>query len=426
MTAGDNQEENSPIRSDGPFAERMRREIHDWRSEGLITSEMALILSLRYPEGEVDRRLFNLSRLSGAIAILGAILVGVGIISVLAANWQHISDVVKIGLMVVVTSSAYAMGGFLAFREGYTRTGIALILLGAILYGASIHLIAQAFNIEVNHPVLVPAWFLGVAPLAYITRSRAVLAFSLILLLASLGFRAQVWFANEPGPDAGNERFLLGVLLFMIVSAALFALGRLQARIPGLDHFARIFDVFSIVASAVGGYLLSFRVAWDEVGRFKFSIAAPEFWITAGGALAVAAAALWMGYLRRPRIDEEISRRLWEFAGVATIVGVAALSLIALLLSASWFWFAMNLIILGAIIAMLNAGTRFNRDYLVNIAFALFSITVITRYFEIGYSLLASAAGFIVTGVLLIVMGFGLERWRRRLLRDMRQKASRP
>ena len=97
-------------------------------------------------------------------------------------------------MVAVATTTAYVAGWLLAYRFESPRTGIAVILLGAIIYGASIHLIAQAFNVEVNHPLLMPAWFLGVVPIAYVTRSVAILVLSLILLLVSLGFRMQVWF----------------------------------------------------------------------------------------------------------------------------------------------------------------------------------------------------------------------------------------
>ena len=106
--------------------------------------------------------------------------------------------------------------------------------------------------------------------------------------------------------------------------------------------------------------------------------------------------------------------------------GIAITTWIALIAYASWFWIPVNVIILISIIAMLTAGFRFNRAYLVNTAFIMFGVTVMTRYFEFGFDLLDQGLAFIVTGILLLAIGFGLERLRRGMIRDMRERVSAP
>ena len=240
MSEGDAPRDGDSTDSDPQFVERIQREIEVWRSEGIISSDVAVTLASRYGDSEEDGRPFALNRLSAAIVIFGAILVGLGVIAILAANWDAISDTAKIGVMVLATTTAYVAGWLLAYRFESPRTGIAVILLGAIIYGASIHLIAQAFNVEVNHPLLMSAWFFGVVPIAYITRSAAILVLSLILLLLSLGFRMQLWFEGDFGNVDGGAVFMVVVAAYVIVWRGFVRSGAL-AREVGLLSTLRPF-----------------------------------------------------------------------------------------------------------------------------------------------------------------------------------------
>ena len=426
MSEGDAPRDGDSTDSDPQFVERIQREIEVWRSEGIISSDVAVTLASRYGDSEDVGRPFALNRLSAAIVIFGAILVGLGIIAVLAANWGALSDTAKIGVMIVATTTAYVVGWLLAYRFESPRTGIAVILLGAIIYGASIHLIAQAFNVEVNHPLLMPAWFFGVVPIAYVTRSAAILVLSLILLLLSLGFRMQLWFAGDLANADGGAVFMVIVAAYVMFGAVLFALGRLHARLGDYRHFARFFDVFGFGTAAIGTYALSFESVWGNIDRVELRDVTPEFWTTIVVALVVALLALVVAYRLRERGASDSARWLWIGLGTLVICGIAITTWVALFANLTWFWIPVNMIILIGIIAMLTAGFRVNRAYLVNTAFILFGVTVMTRYFEFGFGLFDQGLAFIVTGVLLLGIGFGLERLRRGMIRDMHERVSAP
>ena len=79
---------------------------------------------------------------------------------------------------------------------------------------------------------------------------------------------------------------------------------------------------------------------------------------------------------------------------------------------------------LAGVLAMIAAGYRWNRAYLINLAVPIFAITLFTRYFEFGLGLLGQSVAFIVAGVILLAGGFGMEYLRRRLVRRMRQAGS--
>ena len=107
---------------------------------------------------------------------MGALLVGLGIIIYVAANWDVIPIWARVTMLVALTTAINVTGWLLLARFDYPRIGVALLVAGALAYGAAIHLIAQIYHVPVNHPNLTTAWFLGVLPIGYVVRSRLMVA----------------------------------------------------------------------------------------------------------------------------------------------------------------------------------------------------------------------------------------------------------
>ena len=408
-----------------PFISRLRDEVGQWQADGLITDEQAAAILQRYaladevaPAEPADGSAIG-NRVVSVIAVMGAALIGLGIIAFIAANWSEIPTLAKLALMVVGTPVIYVAGWLLSYRFGYSRIGTAVILLGAIAFGASIHLVAQTYHVPVNRPNLVPLWFLGVIPLAYITRSQAVLGLSIILFLAAAGFRAQEWL-----PELGSEDTILLLPGLLPLGAFLFAAGRMQARFADTRHFARLCDISGLLVVAAGIYFLSFDEVWWDVGRGELSFRAltVEYWVVVAVAVvaitAMIAVAAWRAAGRHPA-------QIWWEAGAAGAMGlIAALMWLGLAFGGQWLWWLFNLVMLAGVLAMIAAGYRWNRAWLVNLAVPIFAITLFTRYFEFGLGLLGQSVAFIVAGVILLAGGFGLEYLRRRLVGRIRREGA--
>ena len=411
---------DSPDNSHAPrdvFVRRLRAEVQQWEADGIITAEQAEAIRGRY---ESDAPASSGSaignRVVSVIAIMGAVLIGLGIIAFIAANWSEIPKLAKLAMMVVGTPAIYVIGWFLGYRFDYPRIGIAIILLGAITFGASIHLVAQTYHVPVNHPNLVPLWFLGVIPLAYITRSRAMLGLSIILFLAAAGFRAQEWV-----PDLGNEATILLIPGALVLGAFLFAAGRLHARFPDTRAFARMYDLAGLLVASATIYLFSFsefRVGIDRQAS-NFSSLGVEFWLVVG--IAGLAAAVMVGVAAWRDLGRRSGQIWWEVGAVGAMALIAAAMWLGLAFGGEWLWWVFNLVMLGGVLGMIAAGYRWNRAYLINLAVPIFAITLFTRYFEFGLGLLGQSVLFIVAGVILLAGGFGMEYLRRRLVRRMRE-----
>ena len=404
------------------FARRLRQEVPQWETDGLISPEQGAAILDRYgSEAPGDSGSAIGNRVVTVIAVMGAVLIGLGIIAFIAANWSEIPKLAKLALMVVGTPAIYAVGYFVAYRFNYPRIGIAVILLGAIAFGASLHLVAQTYHVEVNHPVLVPLWFVGVIPLAYITRSRVLFGLSIILFLAAAGFRTQVWVHDL-------EDVVLSLLVpsFLILGAFLFAAGRAHARFDAIERFAWLLEIAGLLVVSAAIYILGFNEAWQEIDRSEYILsgASVEYWLVVAILGLAGAGLIGVSVWRGSRSGS--NSPWWEAGAFAAMAIVAAIMWLGLAFGGQWLWWVFNLIMLAGVLALITAGYRWNRAYLINLAVAIFSITLFTRYFEFGFGLLGQSVAFIVAGVILLGGGFGMEYLRRRLVKRMRESERAP
>ena len=404
------------------FQRRLRVEVFQWRDEGLIAPEQADGILTRYDLPPLAGRDAIGSRMVSVIAIMGAALIGLGIIAFIAANWSDIPALAKLALMVIGTPVIYVAGWLLSYRFGFVRIGTAVLLLGAIAFGASLHLVAQTYHVPVNHPNLMPAWFLGVIPLAYIIRSQSVLGLSLIILLVATAFRAQKWV-----PDVLDDEMVWLAPAYLVLGALLFAAGRLQSRFDYTRPFARILSVVGLAVVAAPVYLLGNHTVLQELrraDRLRLDGLSAEYWTVVGVAAALAAVAL--GGIRWRDRGRQSTLFIWEASALAALAVVAATMWVGLLAGAEWLWWVFNLVTLAGVLAMIAAGYRWNRAWLINLAVLIFAITLFTRYFEFGFGLLEQSVAFIVAGVILLAGGFGMEALRRRLLRRIGHEGAAP
>lgn len=169
-------------------------------------------------------------RIISIIVTIGAILVGVGIFSFIAANWQEMAKVVKVFIIVIAMIASYTGGWFLREKGHYEKTGEALLLLGAIIYGAGIFLIAQMFHIRGNWPDGFILWMIGTIIMAFTAES-----FPLFYLAIPVGITAIVGYPfGILGSFGSYDPFLLtSPLLLLIATITTFIAGWLmKKRIP--------------------------------------------------------------------------------------------------------------------------------------------------------------------------------------------------
>ncbi len=137
----------------------LRRELESWVADGTIDRATAERIGARYatptPSLPWSVLLF---------AGLGAAILGCGIILVMAYNWEAIPRLAKLGILGGSTLAAHAAGLELRRRSPRnTQLSEGVSLLGSMLFGASIWLVAQAYHLDEHYPDAFLFWGLGAA-----------------------------------------------------------------------------------------------------------------------------------------------------------------------------------------------------------------------------------------------------------------------
>ena len=109
-----------------------------WVAEGLISEAQRQQLLARYPPETVQA--------IGLLPLLGSILVGLSVLSVVAANWQALPTPVRLTLLLGSLLSAYAAGNYF-LRRGNRSLGHSLVGLGLVLFGTSIILTSRLYQL---------------------------------------------------------------------------------------------------------------------------------------------------------------------------------------------------------------------------------------------------------------------------------------
>ena len=229
--------------NDHRFVSRLREEVEAWQRDGAVTAEQAQAILARYPDYvpgfEASRRRQGLVT---GLSILGGILIGLGVITFFAANWDEIPKNVKLASLIIGMALSYGAGYAIWQRSGPTPYAVSFVLLGCIIYGAGVHLIGQLYHISVDHPNLSLFWFLGVAPLAYVTRSRPVMFLAVVLFLAAVALRLQDWLE---GIDEA-EGVIAGSALYIALGVFLYAAGKAKREFEGWESIGGLFQALGL------------------------------------------------------------------------------------------------------------------------------------------------------------------------------------
>jgi uncharacterized membrane protein len=340
------------------YARRLDRDLTRWREAGWIT-----------PEGETSIRADVAAstrsvELASVLGVLGAVLIGFGAMSFVAAHWNEMPRLFRLALIFGGLFASYGLAGAL-FERGHAAFAHAAILAGVAIFGAGIMLIAQMYHIDGHPPDAVLTWALGALLAGVALRSNPSLALAMLLMGLWSGWEVSI-------RDEVHWAFLLG---WGVVAGAMLW----QRWVPGLHLAAAVMSIWIIWL----GYLLN-----DGHGI-----------VVAIGLLIIAAG------LVAPAAPEPLPA--WGIPAVAYGMAIAFAGLCALQFVESP---GLGTLILLAVLALalvlggVGFGLRKHSAVMMWLGYAGFSIEILGLYFKTVGSLLGSSLFFLIAGLIVIAL----------------------
>ena len=167
------------------FRRVLARELPGWQADGVIDETASQRLTKRYA---LDRVEPHRGWAATAFAILGAVAIGAGIVSFVAANWAALGSAGRFALVFGATIAAYG-AGFVLRGRGRNALAEAAFVCGALGFGGSLALGMQQYNVAVSDWIIYALWAAGLVPLAFALRSGSIATVALAAAAYSLPLR---------------------------------------------------------------------------------------------------------------------------------------------------------------------------------------------------------------------------------------------
>ncbi len=382
------------------------QKLHD---AGLITAEQRSRIVEHFSIKEEG------SRFLGIISIIGAVLVGAGIILLISANWASISHGIKIACGLALMLGAHAAGWWLRdVKKTHTKTGEALHLVGSALFLANIALIGQIYNLSSRPSNAVLLWLAGIVALPWILRSKA---HHIMVLFAFF-----TWFAIDINQTdsliyCGEDQYQM--LLYGVLGMIYLGFGYCL-RGTRFGEFAKSTEKLGLLAFQIFGYALTLDI-W---GTSKGATPGVDHWLFTIMALAALLLVI-LGLAKRSDLPAQM-RWVWGLALTAGLALFAGRLYMAPQMnwgtdwhSSPFSWIALFVFFVLSLI-QIQVGLKERSSYLVNLGVGFVALHIITTYIQLIGSMARTCTLFVISGVLLIALGVFLEKQRRALMRQIK------
>jgi uncharacterized membrane protein len=385
------------------------QKLHD---AGLITDEQwrKIIGHFRLKEDSGGKFL-------AIVSIMGAVLIVAGIILLISAHWNEIPRGIKIAAGLALLLGFHAGGWWLREVQGqYRKTGEALHWIGSCLFLANIALLGQIYNLVSRPPNAFLLWWLGIATLPWLLRSKAQ---HVLLLLAFV-----IWFGFEVNERGGliycasERQTLLYALLGLVYLGVGYCLRRTQ-----FSEFAGVTEKLGLLAFLVFIYPLTWKEffggesselnAWFlpvlglcallplVAGIRNLHAVAGQWrwtWLAALSGMMVLMATVWFGCWQLDHVGE--ARHFYWGESWSYLVGTLALFVFCLL--------------------QIQIGIQERSSFLVNLGVVFIALDIFAAYIDLFGSMARTGVMFLISGIFLIVFGVYLEKKRRRLMQQIK------
>ncbi|MBP3302174.1 MAG: DUF2157 domain-containing protein [Opitutales bacterium] len=349
-----------------------------------------------------------------AFSCLGGVLVLAGIILLISANWAEIPPLVKQISAAALMLAFWIFGLRFVCRKENPRPllGESLCFVGAGMWLGNIALYGQIYQISSEPSKAIGAWFLGIFLLPWLVRLRGVFLMSLVA--------AFIWLcckAEEAIYPADNAYYFHFLAFFAAISALGIFLSNLKnetrERVRGYGPLAA-WTAFPALVLLTQPFCYSRLFDYAEV--------------LCAGALTLVPASLILG----TSLLFSFRKKLGALGGGAAIL-LGAFPLVPLGLgyldpATQTPDDVIHALMMGALFVCGNAamvlGAKVAKKFYVNLGAMMIFLSAIALAIEVVGSLTSSGLALIAAGVFLIIVGYVLERQRRKITAKIKEDIS--
>lgn len=421
----------------------LQYESDEWVEQGIINPQQQSQILGRYSTSHIES--FYSSWSSLLLISLGAILIGGGIVLLIAHNWESFGKGTRTVLSILPLVLAQALTWYsVRYKPQLTglREASGILLFFAV--AASIALISQTYHIYGDLERFLVTWLLLGIPTLYLVESAGVLMLVCALILWLCGLEREPYWLYflvlVPYLYSLYKRLRLVLfqwaLWFLVISTTISIIYSVSWKSP-LDDWM----VYITLALCVFYYVL---------GKWLFGFKDDGFWAnplcSAGvlGILTISLILTWEDLYRYSHLDTEIN---WDFndyliLSVFTVsilltigfliqkfksleihqwvliscvlLAILGMAGIHLKLSELIYTAIANAYVLIASVVLMSQGIKQHRLILLNAGLLWFSFLVLFRFFD-------SDIPFVLKGVVFIIIGsafLGVNIWYNKKLKQ--------
>lgn len=189
------------------YAANVRKDIARWLESGLINASTADLLRRDVEANE--RKSFSFGSI---LAVMAALLVGAAILVFVAANWEAIPRVWRVGALFAIILAGYVGGALLKLLD-HGAIAEAVWLVAAAAFGASIALVGQMYHLTGDETQAILTWSIGTTVAAAALRSGPLTVAAVGLAAAWLFLRGvEFWRVS----DFPHPFLALAVVLWLV------------------------------------------------------------------------------------------------------------------------------------------------------------------------------------------------------------------
>ena len=345
---------------------RLQSELARWQTEGWVTEHGAKEIRRDLASRQTGYGLY------GALAVLGAVLLGFAVMSFVAANWAGMSKLTRLSLLGGGLAASYGIA-YELFNRRLDAFAHAAVLTGIGIFGGSIMLIAQMYHMDGHPPDAVWLWSLGALSAGWLLKSNPALGASIVLIcvwsfMEFTGNRSGIHWGFLPmwalaAGGVAMTRWVRGMHLLALALSGWIVVSCLQNDGPNARYALTAIGLVLAAAAAFGGDII------DRWRRFSGTMLAHGMGLAYIGLFMIQ-------FVPMRWFDRDVKTNLW-------------------------LWGSLTLaLLIGAMVA----GWRMGNQRILWLAYAAFSVEIFSLYiFKIG-TLLGTSAFFFITGLLVIAL----------------------